>query len=156
MMRPLARRQRRGEIGRNEILIGVAVVAILLLIAIPIGINNSQKSRRAEVPLLVQSIHKAEVEYKSAFEEYIACKAAPRPMHAVTEEAVAWTPSEGFTTLSWAPESTEVYGAYTVKLTDGGFVVEGACDVDGGGERAIFSADQDAAEATLKTAEGIY
>ena len=53
-------------------------------------------------------------------------------------------------------ESTEVYGAYTVKLTDGGFVVEGACDVDGDGERAIFSADQDATEATLKTAEGIY
>ena len=153
-----ARRTRRGEVGRNEILVGVAVVVLLLLIAVPFGISKSKKSRRAEVPLLVKAIHQAEVDYKAAFEAegYVECEAAPRAIHAVTEDAVTWTSNRGFDRLAWAPETTEVYGAYKVTLSDGGFVVNGACDIDGDGERALFKASQEDAEAVMETEANIY
>jgi len=149
-------RNRRGEIGRNEIIIGVAAVAVLLIITVPLALNSASKSARGEVPLTVAAIRTAQVEYQSAFGDFVACEAAPRPMHAVTAEPVAWTTSPGFKKLSWAPESAEVYGAYTVKLTKDGFEVNGACDVDGDGERALFQAVNDGAEPTMLTESSVY
>ncbi len=146
------------EIGRNEILIGVAVVVLLLIITVPLGINQSQKSRRSEVPLLVKSIHQAELDYKAAFgdEGYVACEAAPRPMHAVDANPVPWKSNRGYDRLSWKPEMAEVYGAYKVEVTGDGFKVTGACDVDGDGERAIFEATQDDAEARMVTEASVF
>lgn len=130
---------RRG-IGRTEILVGVAVVAVVVLISVPLGLNMSKKSRRAEVPLNVDAIRTAEIEYQSAFSEFVAADAAPRPPHAVNAEAVPWAPSEGFKRLSWAPEQEMVRGSYSVQADRNGFTVTGACDVDGDGNRAIFTA----------------
>ena len=144
------------EIGRNEILIGVAVVALLLLIAVPLMINKGKKSRRAEVPLLVKAIHQAEVDYNAAFEGYQACEAAPRAMHAVTKDPVAWASNRGYDRLAWAPESAEVYGAYKVTVEGDSFTVHGACDTDGDGERALFEQGKDAAEATMTTEASIF
>lgn len=151
-------RQRRGEVGRNEILIGVAVVALLLLIAVPFGISKSKKSRRAEVPLLVKAIHQAEVDYKAAFaaEGFVTCEAAPRPMHAVDKEPTKWASNRGFDRLAWAPEAAEVYGAYKVTVDGDNFVVNGACDIDGDGERALFKATKDDVEAVMETEASVY
>lgn len=154
----LSRRARRGEVGRNEILIGVAVVALLLLIAVPFGISKSKKSRRAEVPLLVKAIHQAETDYKAAFsaEGYVNCEAAPRPMHAVDKNPVPWASNRGYDRLAWAPEGAEVYGAYKVTVEGDGFVVNGACDIDGDGERALFKAAKDDTEAVMETEASVY
>ena len=149
-------RNRRGEIGRNEIIIGVAAVAVLLLITVPLALNSANKSARGEVPLTIASIRTAQIEYQSAFGEYVACEAAPRAMHAVTAEPVAWTTSPGFKKLSWAPEGTEIYGAYTVKLEGDTFVVNGACDVDGDGTRALFKASRDDAEPVMLSESSVY
>ena len=144
------------EIGRNEILIGVAVVALLLLIAVPLMINKGKKSRRAEVPLLVKAIHQAEVDYNAAFEGYQACEAAPRAMHAVTKDPVAWASNRGYDRLAWAPETTEVYGAYKVAVDDDGFTVSGACDIDGDGERALFQAAKADTDAVMTSEANVY
>ncbi len=149
-------RNRRGEIGRNEIIIGVAAVAVLLIIAVPFALNSANKSARGEVPLTIASIRTAEIEYESAFGDFVACEAAPRPMHAVNADPVPWTTSPGFKKLSWAPEGTEIYGAYTVKLEGDSFVVNGACDVDGDGTRALYKATKDDAEAVMVTESSVY
>ncbi|NCG22452.1 MAG: hypothetical protein GWP91_25835 [Rhodobacterales bacterium] len=152
----LRARNRRGEIGRNEIIIGVAAVAVLLLITVPLALNSANKSARGELPLTIASIRTAQIEYQSAFGEYVACEAAPRAMHAVTAEPVSWTTSPGFKKLSWAPEGTEIYGAYTVKLEGDSFVINGACDVDGDGTRALFKASKDDAEAVMVSESSVY
>ncbi len=144
------------EIGRNEILIGVAVVVLLLVIAVPFGINKSKKSRRAEVPLVVKAIHQAEEAHDAAFGGYIECEAAPRPMHAVTKDPVPWASNRGYGRLSWAPEAAELYGAYKVALEGDGFTVTGACDIDGDGERALFKAAKADAEPVMETEANIY
>lgn len=147
--------QRRGEIGRTEILIGVAVVAVLALIAVPLGLNRAKNSKLSEVPLNVDLIRVSEIDYHSAFSKYVPATAAPREPHAVDTELIKWVPSPGFEKLSWAPEGGEVRGSYQVRTTDDGFEVEGACDVDGDGQRAIFKATKDATAAAT-TASGVY
>ena len=159
-MHRAGRRDRRGEmeIGRNEVLIGVAVVGVLLLIAVPFGISKAKKSKRGEVPLLVQAIHATEVTHAAAFKDegYVAAEAAPRAMHAVSDETVPWASNRGYDRLAWAPESAEVYGAYKVTLEGDGFTVHGACDVDGDGERALYAQGKDAAEAAMGTEANIF
>lgn len=147
-------RGRRG-VGRTEILIGVAVLAVLVLISVPLGVSMSKKSARAEVPLNVDAIRTAELEYRSAFSDFVGAEAAPRPAHAVNGEAVPWTPSEGFRKLSWAPEQEQVYGSYQVTTTPDGFKVTGVCDVDGDGQTARFEATQDQ-PAVMITDAGVY
>ncbi len=148
--------QRRGEIGRTEILIGVAVIAVLALIAVPLGLNRAKNSKRSEVPLNVDAIRIAEIEYQSAFDKYIPATAAPREAHAVDAELVTWVPSDGFKKLSWAPKTEEVRGAYQVSTTDADFSVQGACDVDGDGERAIYTSTSKDEAATATTGSGVY
>jgi len=147
--------QRRGEIGRTEILIGVAVVAVLALIAVPLGLNRAKNSKLSEVPLNVELIRVSEIKYESAFNKFVPATSAPREAHAVDAELVKWAPSDGFKKLSWAPDAEEVRGSYQVSTTDDGFTVEGACDVDGDGQRAIFKATKEA-EAAATTESGVY
>ena len=155
-MAPRGSMTRRGEIGRNEILVGVAVVAVLALIAVPVVWSTNRKSQREEVRINVDAIRLRELDNKAVFSEYLGADAAPRPPHAVDATPVPWVPTEGYRRLGWAPEQTEVRGAYSVTLTpDGGFLVRGACDVDGDGRRAIYEATADR-PATLVTDAGIY
>lgn len=140
---PCPRGSRRRGIGRTEVLIGVAVVAALALITVPLGVSWSKKSARNEVPLNVDAIRTAEIEYQSAFSEYVSAEAAPRPPHAVDTELVPWAPTDGFRKLSWAPEQAEVRGSYAVQADRDGFTITGACDVDGDGNRALFTATRE-------------
>jgi hypothetical protein len=143
------------NIGRNEILIASAVVAVLILVAVPLLLSGNRDGQLAEVPLNVNAIRIAEIQYHDAFGDYIAADAAPRPLHAVDATAVPWEPSRGFKRLSWSPETAEVVGSYAVTVTEEGFTVVGACDVDGDGSRATFEATLQA-EAKATSAEGVY
>lgn len=135
-------RRRRG-VGRTEVLVALAILVVLALVAVPWGLHESKKSRRAEVPLNVDSIRMAELQYHSAFREYVSAEAAPRSPHAVDPTPVPWEPSAGFRELSWAPEQARVRGSYSVQATADGFTVTGACDVDGDGNRAVYTATAD-------------
>ena len=127
--------------GRNEILVGVAVLAVAMLIIVPVVLSSNRNNRREEVPRIVDAIRQAELDYRDAFGDFVSADAAPRPVHAVGPNAVAWVPSEGFQKLSWRPEQDSVYGSYHVQALADGFRVVGTCDVDGDGTRAVFEAD---------------
>lgn len=142
-------------IGRTEIFIGAAVLAVVVLVTIPLVLNSSTKGRRAEVPLNVDSIRTSEITYQEAFEEFVSARPAPRAPTAVDAEATTWAPTPGFEKLRWSPPSSEVYGSYAVKATRTGFTVTGTCDVDGDGTRAVYEADAET-NAHLTTDESIY
>lgn len=143
------------NIGRNEILIGVAVLAVAILIVVPVVVSSSKSSRLEEVERNVEAIRAAEIDYHNAFGEFVSAEAAPRAPHAVDPNPVPWAPSEGFRKLSWAPETDTVIGSYQVQADKDGFKVIGACDVDGDGERAVFEATADA-PAHAVTSSGVY
>jgi hypothetical protein len=132
-------------IGTREILIGVGVLLLLLLAAIPLLGYVRDKSKRAEVPLLVESIRAAELSQGKHFaaEGYVSADWAPRPPTALDANAVPWEPSEGFTRLGWSPAQEgydRVYGTYKVAATEDGFTVTGKCDLDGDGVPAWYEA----------------
>ena len=143
------------NVGRNEILIGVAVLAVAILIIVPIVVSSSKSSRVEEVERNVNLIRTAEIQYHEAFGDWVSAEAAPRPPYAVDPNPVPWAPTDGFRKLSWAPDSDTVIGSYQVQTDGSGFKVIGACDVDGDGERAVFEATADT-EAHRVTGSGVY
>lgn len=146
---------RRG-IGRTEVLIGVAVVAVLGVIALALFGDVGRKAASQEAPMLVDSIRDFEFAYQEPFGEYVSADAAPRAPHEVDQRPVPWTSNAGFDKLGWAPEDVEeVYGSYRVSATSTGFTVTGVTDVDGDGERASYVAtEQEKAKAT--TPSNVY
>lgn len=143
------------NIGRNEILIGVAVLAVAVLIVVPIFVSSNKSSRLDEIRTNVEAIRQAELQYKEAFGDYVSADAAPRAPHAVDPNPVPWAPTDGFRKLSWAPETETVVGSYQVQADKRGFKVIGACDVDGDGTRAVFEATHDE-PAHAVTGSGVY
>jgi hypothetical protein len=149
---------RRG-IGRTEVLIGVAVIAVLGLIAVPLVLSSGKNGARNEVPLFVNSIREAELAYQKPFGEYVSAAPAPRAISSLDGNAVAWTSNEGFDKIGWSPEkklgTSEIYGSYKVSATNTGFTITGTCDLDGDGERAIWIATEKE-EAKPTTAANVY
>lgn len=143
---------RRG-IGRTEIIVGVAVVAVLVLIAVPLVMGMSSKSSRTEVPMIVDAIRQAELDYHRQFGDFVSAEPSPRMPHEVNGNPVAWASNRGFDTIGFKiPDGiTEVYGSYKVTASKDGFVVVGSCDIDNDGVRAVYEAsdkDGDVAHAT--------
>ena len=143
------------NIGRNEILVGVAILAVAILIVVPIFVSSNKSSRLDEIRTNVEAIRQAELQYEEAFGTFVSADAAPRAQHAVDPNPVAWAPSEGFRKLSWAPETDAVLGSYQVQADRKDFKVIGACDVDGDGTKAVFEATKDE-PAHAVTPSGVY
>jgi Tfp pilus assembly protein PilE len=157
MTRQVHERARRG-VGRTEVLIGVAVVAVLGLIAVPLVLSNAKSNRRDAVREMVDEIREHEIEYAAAFSGagYTSADPAPRPFIEVDETPIPWVSNRGFDEIGWAPDdTTAVYGAFRVSATADGFVVTGTCDLDGDGERAVFEASKDA-PAVMKSENHVY
>jgi hypothetical protein len=144
----------RGASSRS-VLLGVAALAIAGLLSIPLWLWSARRASRDEVVRTVESIRVAEIENRRAFGEYVGADAAPRAPYAVDATPVPWVPGEGFERLHWRPPSDQVLGSFRVVLTASGFVVHGACDVDGDGERALIEATE-SAPARLLTPPGVY
>ena len=135
------------SIGTREILIGVGVVVVLLVAAIPLLGYVNETSKRAEVALLVESIRAAELNQGKHFsaEGFVSADWAPRPPTELDSEAVEWVSNEGFTRLGWSPESegyTWVRGTYKVAATRTGFTVVGKCDLDEDGVPVWYEATE--------------
>lgn len=146
-------------IGTREILIGVIAIVVLLVAAIPLFGYVRDKSKRAEVPLLVESIRAREISEATHFQEgYVSADWAPRQPTALTSSAVDWVSNKGFDRLGWSPSSeglTQVYGAYRVAATATGFTVTGKCDLDEDGVTVWYEATLDS-PATEKSEPGAY
>jgi hypothetical protein len=139
------RRWRRG-LERTEILIGVGVVLVLGLLAVPVFTRMARKSAREELPLIVDEIRKFEIAYQKPFGEYVSAPYAPRAPHAVDGERAAWATNAGYEKLGFSPIESlgadELYGTYRVAITASGFTVTGTADIDGDGERSVYVATE--------------
>lgn len=142
---------RRG-VGRNELMIGGGVVAVLVIIVAALSMGNNHDQLRTEVAANVDAIRAAQLEHKKLFGDYVSATPAPRAPLDANQTGVAWEPSEGFRKLSWAPSNTEqVHAVYSVNVTSDGFTVTGIADLDGDGVLARFQATE--AEAAKQLTE---
>jgi len=139
------------RIGYRNLAIGLGILVIIAIVAIPLTGYMKKKSKRAELPLLVESIRAAQLKNSSQFsnEDFISAEWAPRKPTALDGNPVEWPelgPNHGFTKLGWTP-STEGYewvvGTYRIAADRNSFKVTGKCDIDGDGVPAVFEADQD-------------
>lgn len=143
-------------IGRTEIAIGVGAVVLIIALALVLTSGSSEKMDRTELPLNVDSIRTAEITLQEAFGDYVSAEASPRAAADVGKTPVAWAPSAGFKKLSWAPRNKDqVYGSYQVVASDDGFEVTGVADMDGDGQRAVYTANKDT-NAKATTGENVY
>ena len=143
------------NIGRNELLVGVAILVVAVLIVVPIFVSSDKSSHLDEIVQNVEAIRQAELQYDEAFGGFVSADAAPRPAHLVNGDPVPWAPSEGFRKLSWAPATETVLGSYTVQAERAGFKVMGTCDIDGDGRRALVEATRGEA-ARVVSEPGVY
>lgn len=137
----VANQHRRG-VGRAELMVGIAVVALIALVAVPLGSNMAKKSKRNELLENVNSIRIVVMAHHDAFQEYVGATPAPRSPFEVNSTAVPWIPSEGFKKLSWAPEEPTVRGSYSISVSESGFKIVGTSDIDEDAERAVVEASE--------------
>jgi len=127
-----------------ELMIVVAIIGILAAIAIPNYVAMQYKAKRSELPTNVDGIRTSEQAFDAAHDGWVVLNEAPRASTSLDKEQVAWPGSAdvAWTTLGWAPDGA-LRGAYNVVLGSApqNFVVTGASDVDGDGNRATCSAD---------------
>lgn len=131
------------RIGRTEILIGVAVLAVAALVVVPLVVSVTRSRRAREVEVTVERIRLAELRHHELFGAYVPAASAPRAPEEVDPTAVPWTPTEGFRQLAVAPDRMEVIGSYQVQVEGDSFKVIGTCDADGDGTRAVYEATPD-------------
>lgn len=128
-----------------ELMIVVAIAAILAAIAIPRYERMQYQAKRAEVAPNVDAIRLAQLGYDAANEIYLQCEPAPRTRTEMDAQAIPFTyaADTGWPVLGWSPDGL-VRGVYeTDPDAAEGFVVQGASDVDDNGLEAIYRATRD-------------
>ncbi len=127
----------------TELLVVVAIIAVLSAIAIPAWTTTQHMAKRAEVPSNVDAIRVAELSYHAAHDTFVAEGSwYPQALGLGSDkELKAWPAADsagGFSTIGWVPHG-EVRGAYSIPVGDETtFEVQGACDVDGDGDSALY------------------
>ncbi len=134
---------------QRRLAMGVALVGVLGLVAVPAAIVVHRRLQLNKVLADVDDLRRAELHHRDTFGDFVAADPAPRPPYAVDATSVPWRSNEGFTRLGWRPLYPEVHATYRVTLTAKGFVASAACDLDGDGERARVEATESSAATWL-------
>lgn len=98
-----------------ELMIVVAIMAILAAIAIPSFMRFQLKAKTGEATNNLAAIRTCEVTYETENDVYLACAAAPRAAAAVNDTKTAWTDPADFESIGFAPEGAVRY-SYAVTL----------------------------------------
>jgi hypothetical protein len=96
------------------------------------------RAKRAEVPSNVDGIKTAELAYEASFDQFVQ-QPTDHPNMSPNKQQRAWTSGSAFDTLGWGPDGN-VRGTYSVMTSTTNFTVYGACDVDGDGSQAGYTA----------------
>lgn len=128
-----------------ELMITVAIVAILASLAIPAFLRYQMKSRRSEVFINLRSIATAERSYEQLYGNFVACTASPTT--SLNDRAWPFDPTQpGWDTLEWKPDGN-VYCHYSAQLftnTKGEWIrLAGLCDLDNDNKTATWNLDID-------------
>lgn len=125
-----------------ELLIALAIVAVLGAIAMGLSSRVTLAARRAEASTNVRGIGTAAVSAFSAgsSQQFTGAPRSPRDDAALDKRAVAWVENDGFRFLGWQPDG-DVRCNYEVDVSDERApFVRAACDVDDDGEVAVLKA----------------
>lgn len=115
-----------------ELIIALAIVAVLAVIAIPVFQKQQMRSKTAEVKSNLGALRALEDTYQSAHDEYLAAPAEPPALPG--GNAVTFNPNAAFTALGFRPEG-RVYFSYGVAVTANasGYTADAAADIDADG-----------------------
>jgi len=115
-----------------ELMLVLAVVALLATIAIPLFRTYQLRSKSAEAKSNLGSIRVLEETYYSSHDQYLA--AASEPAVIPGSLATDFNPNAAFTALGFRPEG-RVYFSYGVAVNAdaSGYTADAAADIDGDG-----------------------
>lgn len=127
-----------------ELLIAVAILAVLAAIGVPVYSKLRASAKHAEASANLDGIRTAEEAYKMVNGSYIDCAASPRDpttLSTAGNQSVTWSDlGTGFTTIGFQPNSEvrfvyEVAGASSTDYTAGAIG-----DTDADGDQILFIA----------------
>jgi prepilin-type N-terminal cleavage/methylation domain-containing protein len=115
-----------------ELMIALAIVALLAVIAIPLFQNHQMRSKTAEVKSNLSALRSLEETYRSARDEYLAAPAEPPVLPGGS--AVTFNPNAEFTALGFRPEGRVLFSyGVAVNADASGYTADAAADIDGDG-----------------------
>ncbi len=128
-----------------ELMIALAIIAILAAVAIPEFLDMQLRSRRTEAWLNVKGIAVAELAYYELYDSLVDCDTSPstpldRTAHPFDESAVGWLD------LGWVPDGLVRchYGTQIFTNSNGQWVrVTSTCDMDNDNLIATWLMDVD-------------
>ncbi len=122
-----------------EVMILLAIFGILAAIAVPNFVEMQYRAKRAEVPSNLDGIKTALLAYESAYGHLIE-ETMPQPDGLPGKHLRPWRSGSNFDAIGWHPGG-DVRGSYSITaVKPDDFVIQGFCDVDGDGQKAVFTA----------------
>lgn len=125
-----------------ELMIVVAIIAILAAIAIPSFIGFQLRSKLSEGRTNLASIRTAELAYVGVSDTFLAAVSSPVADGALDAVKDPWVDNGGFAELGWSPEGVTYFnykvvagpaGCPTPGAPCGSFTAEAGSDLDGDG-----------------------
>ena len=126
-----------------ELMIVVAIIAILAAIAIPSFLRFAMKSKTSEATGNLAAIRVCEDSYKAENDVYLSCLPTPDPFVSdSTPDAWAGGGITQFATIGFAPDGNVRYQYdVTASSTTPDWVATAACDLDENGTDRVYTLD---------------
>jgi len=127
-----------------EMMIVVAIVAVLAATALPSYLRYQLRARVTEASVNLQAISKAQETYWAEFGTYVSVP-TPVPTSLPGPSKTAWPSGSGFGVLGWAPEGSVSFQYLVTADRAGGtggllrYTAEAGADLDGDGVRSFFA-----------------
>jgi type II secretory pathway pseudopilin PulG len=134
-------------------MIVVAIIGILASIAIS-NLNAMQyKAKRSELSPNLHGIAISMIAYETAHDRWPS-GTNWEPDAAPGKAPRSWPATTGFSAIAWRPTGA-VRGSYRISTAVSDFLAEGACDVDGNSDQAMFEADKQI-NVHMTTSQDVY
>jgi hypothetical protein len=149
----MARRSARRAFTLLEIATVLAVVMVLAAIAIPKFVAAQNRSKKAEVGLVLNGLNDALVGWLNATDDdtIFATPRHPRDIFALDKNLIAWDPPPAeLSRMGFRPDG-DVRGAYAISRDSGApfhYFIEGHSDVDNDDD--VYSTDVEIDDETLQ------
>jgi type IV pilus assembly protein PilA len=135
---------RRAGFTLIELMIVVAIVAVLAAAALPSYLRYQLRARVSEASVNLQAISKAQETYWAEFGTYVSVP-TPVPAGVPGRSRTAWPVGSPFGVLGWAPEGSVSFQYMVTADRAGGsggllrYTAEAGADLDGDGVKSFFA-----------------
>lgn len=130
-----------------ELIVAVAIVAILVGIAIPSYTRFQQRAKFAEANTNMGAIKTAEEGYKAENDAYRDCLLSPRASTALNATAFAWADlgtagTNAFADVGYAPQGSVRFNYEVTGSTANAFTATANCDLDDDNVLRVYTLTQ--------------